>query len=1550
MKKAFNLKFLAIGALLMLGNVCAFAQDPAVDQAVGTSIQGGIVTYRVNNDFAAVKVDGEKTYPVTITGLDADGLDKLGTNVKLEVPVTFREKLGEQYYRFYVTQISEGKGAPNPQSFYGYTEISKLQFVAAPKNSDGTAGTAFYGLDKFTYSVGEKAFYGCTGMKTLEFTENCKTINKYAFQNTSIKTFLIPKQCKTIDEYAFYNCKHLMTVAVAEGNIAMTTLGTHVFGNSSLEVLDLRNASKLETISGEPFMYELSVVNDVLQRVMLPASVKAINTAFAKCTALTGFGLAEDAEGYNADNNPGDLDKTSLGATGGQNIIEGAFEGCRSLTRLNFPNCDIIGTPFAGCEKLATITFVANYDKEIGKTLTAGNNVFGVIDPDAVGYVEKDQKALTTITFKGAFRGTIDKDAFVGTKSLATLTFTGGLQYGATIKAAFTDVTTLATVTINGVDTWNQQTNSSKDDKTITIDKDAFKNTGISSLNFGAIKLAYAKAADFKIAKNAFSECENLATVTFGDFDVRKNGDLAAVFEIEGGAFTKNAALTKVTFGKLTYKSSQGVLKIWDDAFATGNEALAEVEFGDIENHDGNTGYAGTTVIGWDANITSILTDADTEALVFGDGEHLQKVTFGKFDEATNKVGSLECGLAISAGAFASTGLTDVKFGNIMAAKDFATASGFVIGKNAFKGGKVSAKTVTFGNISDNGNGSGNGKLGFAIRPNAFAAEKLATVTFGNLSATNMTIAEKAFEGAALATVTMGNISASNEDNTILQIATKAFWEGDDAVALEVNRPAAKTVTIGEMKDNASKSKTLTVEIKDNAFQAEKLTTVKIAEKSAADATKVGTIGATKVDVTKEAFQGNSLTTVTIGNITAGIGASTLDFGQEAFAGGETEDKNVTIGTITDNGTGKTMTATFGNEAFAGKALNSVTIGDMTATSLTINDKAFAGEKLETVDLGKMTAATLTVKDYAFANQNTEDVMTENITIGEIGAGLTLTAGTDPKFFQGPQKSGSTYNVEIAAITGAATIPANSFVAPAEGTATYTVTGVTVGDDVVAVAASSLTNVAAGAFTGSQVYEKGTPVANNTIVKFQGNYNDDFKASTFTNVNEVEIAVADDGSAYDVNATTGRIAAFAGAKVVTVGNIPAGKQVIANTTPAEQIEAVTFVGSVEGNIRQFTSPAIRRIDFANVNLKDVKVVKGAVKATTFQAAGQNAADNDENITVIYREEQTREAAEIFDQKAFGTAYTDKESITLYTTSWAKANIFEAADLKDANKKAVYRLTYSESEVAPGEDIVATISKKAGNTYGYAKLYIPKGVNMKYKVNAKYDATSDKNAVQLYYARIDNSNNKIFMYNVPVIDGYYWIDCTDVDQAFVLRTNTELESATEIKAEAVTAEEDAEFIPGDADHYYWGAALAVQNQLRYANADIAHSELMNNEEFKDRNVYYMANPAKYGLSFIQFDKTEKYADTEANQAADRVGEYKVLSKKSLYVVGKVNTPGAPELEIVFEGDENFNPNFTGIEDVKVAEQNSDAIYNLQGVRVNNAQKGIFIKNGKKFVVK
>ena len=1407
MKKAFNLKFLALGALLMLGNVAANATvrdvaGPTDNTAVGATIkigdQIGLVTYRVigwdaTNDF----------YTVRITGFDADGLDALaaaraaGSKVTLRIPVTFEEKFGEKKYKYAVTLIEDGLNGTTKQSFYGLTEVDTLIFVDGT-NYNGVA------LDKFTYTVGTnggagKSFYGCTNMKKLEFTENCTYIGKYAFQNTGIREFVIPKKCATVDEFAFYNCKYLKTVSVASGNTAMHTLGNFVFGNSALQTLDLRNAAQLWTIQGEPFMYDLSNINDVLKTVYLPCEVKEINSAFANCTALTNvYGFEKTSLGVAANKvlNAAGAEIARAGAPVGQHILTKAFANCRSLTRLDIPSCNVIGSPFVGCAALDTLTFVNYYNKTIGQGLTAGNNVFGDYDPndataDDAEYNEAGQKALKVIEFKGILNGTIEDDAFVKVTALEKVDFKGKLRSDTHIKGAFKDVTTLTDVIFNGIE--------SDGVANVTIENNAFRNTGIAALDFKGITLKSNNNNDFQIWSNAFSDCANLADIKFGAINIQNTG----TFSIAGAAFTNNPLLAKVTFGATAFTGA-GFITIADNAFAAGNVALAAVEWGNITSTTATpAGFNSTITIG-------------AGAQVFGD-------------------------TTIAANAFKSSGLTSVEFGNITT--PYALNSNFTIGQNAFASAfliavpEPAAKTVKFGNISENNVG----QMTFLVDDQAFKAESaLSSVEFGNITAKAATIDVNAFDCQGLKTVKLGDITASANAASTFDINANAFFGGN---------VAAKTVEIGKIQNNAPQN----------------------------------------------------------------------------------------------------LTATIGMNAFQADSLASVTIGDMTANSLTINDWAFEGKALTSVQLGKMTAATLAIPgNFAFANVNNDDALIENITIGEIGAGLNITGAN---VFQGPQVDGSALNVTIAKLGGAATIPVNTFVAPGKGTANYTITG-----DVVA---GSTTNIAAGAFVGSKENIP-TPVENTTSVWVKGNYNADFAVNAFLNVNDVTLAVSVDENdpnnyinvkKYNVN---GSLEAFQGAKYVVVGDMPATKTIEANGAGTGNIEWVIFAGSVgsANAIGIFNSPKIRKIAFANVETTGVKVAAGAVAPTAFQTAGTDAGFNGEKISVIYKEEQTREAEIIFDQTAFAAAAGD-EVATLYTTSWAKANVYEAADVLDVPvypgdpKQCVYRLGYSESDVIPGMPIIAETVKKEGNTYGYAKLYIPKGINMKYKVPALYDAASDKNGIQLYYGRIDNSNNKIYMYNLPVIDDYYWIDATKVDQAFVVRTNSDIYPLEAVLAETVTAEEDALFSLGDVDHYYFGAALAVQNQLRYNTAEIANQELRNNAEFEGRDVYVMANPASYtNLTFAKFNKDATYT----KQVGDHeIGDLRWLSAKSLYIVGKKNAAGAPELEVVFEGDENFDANTTGIETVKAAESN-DAIYNLQGVRVNNAQKGIYIMNGKKVVLK
>ena len=88
------------------------------------------------------------------------------------------------------------------------------------------------------------------------------------------------------------------------------------------------------------------------------------------------------------------------------------------------------------------------------------------------------------------------------------------------------------------------------------------------------------------------------------------------------------------------------------------------------------------------------------------------------------------------------------------------------------------------------------------------------------------------------------------------------------------------------------------------------------------------------------------------------------------------------------------------------------------------------------------------------------------------------------------------------------------------------------------------------------------------------------------------------------------------------------------------------------------------------------------------------------------------------------------------------------------------------------------------------------------------------------------------------------------------------------------------------------------------------------------------------------------DGEAGFA--RLSNGKTLSAGKAYL--QVEAAGA-KLQLVLDGEESGETNaIEGIETVEESSNNNDAWYNLQGVKVLNPQKGIYIHNGKKVVIK
>jgi hypothetical protein len=278
-------------------------------------------------------------------------------------------------------------------------------------------------------------------------------------------------------------------------------------------------------------------------------------------------------------------------------------------------------------------------------------------------------------------------------------------------------------------------------------------------------------------------------------------------------------------------------------------------------------------------------------------------------------------------------------------------------------------------------------------------------------------------------------------------------------------------------------------------------------------------------------------------------------------------------------------------------------------------------------------------------------------------------------------------------------------------------------------------------------------------------------------------------------------------------------------------------------------------------------------------------------------------------------------VVLFTTVWAQNNIFENTTVYPSG---INRLEISASTVAPGDPIKAKLIAGKNGKSMYGKLYIPKGVAMIYKIDAK--VSGSKNGVNVFSGHLDNDN--IYMKQLDTYKGAYWINATEENQVFIVRTNDM--SATEVEA---VVPEEAEI--SDAKNVYWfGKTDALKNCLKFTPAKVVNQELQNNAEFMHKSIYVMANPAKYNLAFA---KLNQYASTND------------LPANSLYVLSDTDPEASgARLNVVFEDEIDNIENATAIQSIEAKQAANDGIYNLQGVRVKNAQKGIYIINGKKVI--
>ncbi len=217
------------------------------------------------------------------------------TSIEIPNSVTY---IGDQafdstpWYRDYIQTVEDGMVYLGKVAYRYKGNIPNTTIITLKDETTCISGHAFYGQTGLTSielpnsirNIGSYAFYGCSNLMSINVSENVETIESSVFSMcTSLKSVDIPISVTSIGSNAFQGCRSLTSIVIPDG---VTSIGTHFF-SGCCELINVNLPHDLSSI-GDGAFYGCSK----LSSLTIPQGVSIIgNGAFRECISLDSISI-----------------------------------------------------------------------------------------------------------------------------------------------------------------------------------------------------------------------------------------------------------------------------------------------------------------------------------------------------------------------------------------------------------------------------------------------------------------------------------------------------------------------------------------------------------------------------------------------------------------------------------------------------------------------------------------------------------------------------------------------------------------------------------------------------------------------------------------------------------------------------------------------------------------------------------------------------------------------------------------------------------------------------------------------------------------------------------------------------------------------------------------------------------------------------------------------------------------------------------------------------------------------------------------------------------